>query len=98
MKEKDINTDSQTEDFFYDNIKISEIPSKIEQIINSEDVNKISVLNILIEKFEEKNKELVSKKKKSLSKNDIIQKYDLLKEDIKFFKKRAYKKIDDFKK
>ena len=98
MKEKEVNIDSQSEDFFYDNIKITEIPSEIQQIINSEDVNKISILNRLIDKFEEENKELLSKKKNSLLKNDIIQKYDLLKEDIKFFKKKAYKKIDDFKK
>ena len=64
MKEKEINIDSQTEEFFYDNIKISEIHSKIQQIINSEDVNKISVLNKLVEKFEEKNKDLASQKKK----------------------------------
>ena len=98
MKEKEVNIDSQTEDFFYDNIKISEIPGQIQHIINSDEINKISVLNKLIEKFEEKNKELVSKKKSSLLKNDIILKYDLLKEDIKCFKKKAYKKIDDFKK
>tara|TARA_B100000963_G_scaffold321654_1_gene305145 strand:+ start:61340 stop:63061 length:1722 start_codon:yes stop_codon:yes gene_type:complete len=98
MKEKGINIDSQTEDFFYDNIKLSEIPSKIEQIINSEDIHKISVLNRLIEKFEEKNKDLDSKKKTSKSKDEILSKFNLLKDDIRFFKKKAYKKIDDFKK
>ena len=98
MKEKDVNIDSQTEEFFLDNIKKNEILSKIQQIINSEDVNKISVLNKLVEKFEEKNKDLASQKKNSLLKNDIIQKYDLLKKEIKSFKKRAYKKIDDYKK
>ena len=64
MKEKNLNIDSQTEEFFLDNIKKNEILSKIQQIINSEDVNKISILNRLIDKFEEENKELVSKKKK----------------------------------
>ena len=64
MKEKEVNIDSQTEDFFYDNIKINEIPIEIKQIVNSEDFNKISVLNRLVEKFEEKKKELKSKKKK----------------------------------
>lgn len=98
MKEKDVNIDSLTEEFFLDNIKKNEILSEIQQIINSEDVNKISVLNKLVEKFEEKNKDLVSQKKNSLLKNDIIQKYDLLKKEIKSFKKRAYKKIDDHKK
>jgi len=98
MKEKDVNIDSLTEEFFFDNIKKNEILSKIQQIINSEDVNEISVLNKLVEKFEEKNKDLVSEKKNSLLKNDIIQKYDLLKKEIKSFKKRAYKKIDDNKK
>ena len=98
MKEKEVNIDSQSEDFLYDNIKITEIPSEIQQIINSEDVNKISILNRLIDKFEEENKELISKKKNNLLKNDIIQKYDLLKKEIKSFKKRAYKKIDDHKK
>ena len=43
MKEKEVNIDSQSEDFFYDNIKITQIPSEIKQIIISEDVNKISV-------------------------------------------------------
>ena len=98
MKEKDVNIDSLNEEFFLDNIKKNEILSEIQQIINSEDVNKISVLNKLVEKFEEKNKDLVSQKKNSLLKNDIIQKYDLLKKEIKSFKKRAYKKIDDHKK
>ena len=60
MKEKDVNIDSQTEEFFLDNIKKNEILSKIQQIINSEDVNKISVLNKLVEKFEEKNKDFIS--------------------------------------
>jgi len=41
MKEKDVNIDSQTEEFFLDNIKKNEILSKIQQIINSEDVNKV---------------------------------------------------------
>ncbi len=98
MKEKDVNIDSLTEEFFLDNIKKNEILSEIQQIINSEDVNKISVLNKLVEKFEEKNKDLVSQKKNSLLKNDIIQKYDLLKKEIKSFKKRSYKKIYDHKK
>ena len=47
MKEKEVNIDTQTEDF-YDNIKISEIPGQIQQIINSDEINKISVLNKLI--------------------------------------------------
>ena len=38
MKEKEVNIDTQTEDFFYDNIKISEIPGQIQQIINSKQV------------------------------------------------------------
>ena len=36
MKEKEVNIDSQSEDFFYDNIKITQIPSEIKQIIISE--------------------------------------------------------------
>ena len=98
MKEKEINIDSQTEDFFYKNKKISEITSEIQKIIQSEDVDKISVLNKLIEKFEEKKQKLDSKKKTDKLNNDVKDKFDLLKNDIKFFKKKAYKKIDDLKK